>query len=340
MDDSEPAVDDGGLEAATESVPEALERAADERDLAALVRDEAADARDVASTEGGDARQAADDRVFAAADRAAGARDRRRAASRAAAALVRDEVAEARDELPTSNGSAHFAADDRVLAAADRAAGALDRQGAATRDAAALVRDEAAEARDIASAGTDDAELAADDRAASALDRHEAALDRREAADSLENAHRDDLTDTLLRDAGLDQLSQAVDRAHRVGEPLVIAYLDVDHLKEVNDEQGHASGDRLLHEVGSALRTGLRSYDVVVRYGGDEFVCALPGSQLTDAAQRFNDVATDLSAAIANASVSIGLAELKSGESLEQVIGRADHEMYDGRKTRRTLSRD
>jgi diguanylate cyclase (GGDEF)-like protein len=124
----------------------------------------------------------------------------------------------------------------------------------------------------------------------------------------------------------------AVDRAHRAGEPLVIAYVDVDHLKRVNDVQGHASGDRLLREVGSALRQGLRSYDVVGRYGGDEFVCALPGACLPEADRRFADVAKMLSNAIAGASVSIGLAQLRDEESLEEVIGRADREMYDCRR--------
>jgi diguanylate cyclase (GGDEF)-like protein len=106
-------------------------------------------------------------------------------------------------------------------------------------------------------------------------------------------------------------------------------------LKGVNDEHGHASGDRLLREVGSALREGLRAYDVVVRYGGDEFVCALPDSRLAAAERRFTDIGTALSSAIAGASVSIGLVELRGEESLEAVIDRADREMYDRRRARR-----
>jgi len=301
-----------------------------------LVRDEAAEARDIASAGAGDALQAAGDRILAAGDRILAAGDRSDATLRAAAALGRDQAAEARDVASTGADDARQAVADRVLAAGDR-------REAALRAAAALVRDAAAEARDVASDDADDEQqaagnrtLAAGDRSAAALDRQEAALDRRGAADELRNAYRDDLTDTLVRGAGRDQLTMAVDRAQRHEEQLVIAYLDVDRLKVVNDVEGHASGDRLLREVGSALRHGLRSYDVLVRYGGDEFVCALPGARLDDAERRFSDVGNLLSSAIAGASVSVGLAELREGDSLDDVIGRADREMYDRRRSRRT----
>ena len=143
-------------------------------------------------------------------------------------------------------------------------------QGAEERDAAARARDEAAAARDAAAAAAGDTPqaardraLAAQDRAAAARDREHAARERRAAATRLENAYRDDVTGVLSRGAGRDQLRQALARAHRSGEPLVVAFLDVDHLKRINDERGHAYGDRLLQEVGLALRQGLRSYDVL-----------------------------------------------------------------------------
>jgi diguanylate cyclase (GGDEF)-like protein len=159
-------------------------------------------------------------------------------------------------------------------------------------------------------------------------------LDRHGAADELRNAYRDDLTGTLVRAAGRDQLMQAVARAHRTGEALIVAFVDVDHLKQVNDEHGHVAGDNLLRAVGAALRQGLRSYDVVVRYGGDEFVCGLPDVGLTEAERRFNDVANLLSTQYPQASLSIGLAELQSGETGAEVIDRADQEMYHRRRNR------
>jgi len=102
-------------------------------------------------------------------------------------------------------------------AAARTAPNDSDFAAATQRDVAPLARDQAAEARDTASAGAGDARHAAEDRVAAADDRRAAALDRYGAADHLQNAYRDDLTGMSLRDAGRDQLSQEVDRAHRTG---------------------------------------------------------------------------------------------------------------------------
>jgi diguanylate cyclase (GGDEF)-like protein len=164
------------------------------------------------------------------------------------------------------------------------------------------------------------------------LDRREAALDRTSAADHLRGTYRDTLTGALRRDPGREELGREVDRAHRTKSPLVVAFLDVVRLKRVNDEQGHSAGDRVLSAVGVALRGGLRSYDRVVRYGGDEFVCALPGADLTDAARRFDEVGEMLGLASPGARISIGLVELQTDESLDGVIDRADRRLYEGRK--------
>ncbi|MFL6241322.1 MAG: GGDEF domain-containing protein [Actinomycetes bacterium] len=207
------------------------------------------------------------------------------------------------------------------------------------RDLAALARDRAAAARAARLENVYDPEqvqadrmLAARDRAAAALDREEAALDRHRAAEYLKRTYRDELTGALQREAGRDQLAHEVDRAHRLGDGVVIAFLDVVHLKQVNDEQGHAAGDAVLRAVGEALQGGLRSYDVVVRYGGDEFVCALPRASLAIAGQRFADVSNLLDAAIPGTSISVGLAELTKDETLDGVVGRADRELYAARR--------
>jgi len=204
------------------------------------------------------------------------------------------------------------------------------------------VRDEAAEARDAASEigaevqeAAEDRRLAAEDRVAAADDRRHAAVDRRASASSLQEAYHDHLTGTLTRDAGDEQLRQAVDRAQRLEEPLVLAILDVDNLKRVNDTKGHACGDRLLHELGGALQQSLRSYDTVVRYGGDEFACALAGVGLPEAQARFTEVAALLTTAIDGASFSAGLAQLRAGETAEELIARADTQMYADRTTKR-----
>ena len=269
------------------------------------------------------------------------------------AAGARDDAAEARDAASAGAGAeaALQMAGDRALAAEDRVAATVDRVEAAlrdvatsARDGAALARDDAAGARDVAAAGVGagaaqqvagDRRLAAGDRLAARHDRTEAGIDRHGAAHELQNAYRDDLTGALVRGAGRDQIVQALDRAHRTQEPLAVVFLDVDDLKRVNDEQGHAAGDHLLREVGSALRQGLRSYDVVVRYGGDEFVCALPGVRLAGAEQRFSEIRSLLADAIVGATVSVGIVDLQDAEGLDEVISRADAAMYESRRTRR-----
>jgi diguanylate cyclase (GGDEF)-like protein len=185
----------------------------------------------------------------------------------------------------------------RMLAAQDRAISATFRAVAALNAEAATARDDAAEARDVISANVgsfsqvaEDRVLAASDRAAAALDRHSAAIDRLDASDILQIAYRDNLTGALVRGSGREQLNQCVERAHRGSEPLVLAYIDVDHLKNVNDCHGHAAGDQLLRQIARFLRKGLRSYDLIVRYGGDEFVCALPGAQVEDTRRRLCEV--------------------------------------------------
>lgn len=152
-----------------------------------------------------------------------------------------------------------------------------------------------------------------------------------------EQAHfyRDDLTGALTRGAGTNQLSKLRDRAYREQGPLTIAFVDVDHLKVTNDEHGHRAGDSLLQAVVTSLMAGLRSYDVVVRYGGDEFVCALPGASTQDAIHRMVECSRILSNAIPEARFSVGIAQFDHRETLTELIARADAGMYSGRESRR-----
>src|SRR3954463_13001096 len=151
---------------------------------------------------------------------------------------------------------------------------------------------------------------AARERAAAAQDRRQAAADRAQARELLRRASEDDLTGVYLRGPGSLRLTHAVEQAHETEEPLCIAFIDADHLKLRNDKHGHAAGDALLREIGAALRASLRDYDIVVRYGGDEFVCAMPGIGRRDARRRLHDVAVALAKAVPGATISIGLVRL------------------------------
>jgi diguanylate cyclase (GGDEF)-like protein len=224
------------------------------------------------------------------------------------------------------------------LAAADASAPDVLDDAADDRDTSAVARDVAAQRRDDNDTAapaveklTVDLLLAARDRAAAALDRKEAALDRNRAKSYLKHSYRDELTGVLQRAAGSDQITREIERAHRTHFPLTIAFLDVVGLKHTNDDQGHSAGDEVLRALGAILNAGLRSYDVVVRWGGDEFVCALPNSTMSSATGRFDQIQAILLAQIAS-EVTVGLTELAETDTLQEVINRADTDLYEQRR--------
>lgn len=87
-------------------------------------------------------------------------------------------------------------------------------------------------------------------------------------------ATTDELTGAWTHKFGLEEVSRELERAHRTGARLLISFVDIDGLKEVNDTQGHLAGDALLQLVGETVRGNVRPYDITVRYGGDELICA------------------------------------------------------------------
>lgn len=215
------------------------------------------------------------------------------------------------------NALAAAAAADRQAAAVDRDAAAADRQAAADdRDAAALLLHQAALLLEEAFA----------DRQQAALSRHQAGLDRAAAS-------TDELTGALRRRDGFPRLQHEIDRCRRSHAGLVIGFVDVDGMKTVNDSRGHQAGDALLREVAAGLRSVLRSYDVLVRFGGDEFIFSLVGAQMADAVARFDKMRSSL-AHLNGSSVSAGFAELGSNDTLEALVARADADLYGRRALR------
>lgn len=227
---------------------------------------------------------------------------------------------------------------DRSAEGRDEVAEAHDKASEA-RDERSDARDERAEARDRAS---DVADLgAASDRAGARRDRHGGASDRTQAAADRKAASADrllsakdraassidELTGTYRRDVGTLELEREAARATRTGQPMVIAFVDVDGLKTTNDSLGHAEGDHRLKRTVDVMRNHLRSYDLIVRFGGDEFVCALLDLDLPGATKRFQAVNAELADAD-EGSITVGLAELRADESLMDLIARADADLY------------
>jgi diguanylate cyclase (GGDEF)-like protein len=259
----------------------------------------------------------------ATADRDNGASTSAAVADAIAAAEVRDDAGAHRDR--------EAALRDRLAEAADaqiqefERSSALDNGGAANGDGlvARAVRDRERAAADRAGAATQRA-AAARDRVRAARDRQLAASDRAYAAAELAAAGLDDLTGALRRGVGLTAVEREIARAHRTGEPLVLAFVDVDGLKAVNDFHGHVAGDRLLQRAAHLIKDHLRPYDVTVRVGGDEFVCCLYGVTSAGVRPRFRQVRDDLGVGRDAGSVSVGLADLEPGDSLDDLMERAD----------------
>jgi diguanylate cyclase (GGDEF)-like protein len=92
-----------------------------------------------------------------------------------------------------------------------------------------------------------------------------------------EQATRDALTRLWNRSSILDILQRELSRAMRERRPLGLLLVDLDHFKSVNDTHGHFAGDAVLSEAGRRMQSGLREYDALGRYGGEEFLVLLPG---------------------------------------------------------------
>ena len=99
-----------------------------------------------------------------------------------------------------------------------------------------------------------------------------------ENARLFESATTDNLTGLLRRETVLAHLERELQRAVRYDRPLTVGMADLDHFKEINDRHGHLVGDSMLKRVAQAITSGLRSADLVGRYGGEEFLFVLPES--------------------------------------------------------------
>ena len=316
------------------------DQSASERDQLASDRDQEAADSDQAVIDGGDPRgeHVADY-----------ARSRR---ARSQSTLERDEVSQARSESArirdeTAGGRDRVAEErDKAAQARDRLATRLDaeiesleaesqsKDGKRIRGVELLLRaagdrKRAAESRTRAAAQRGAAAL---DREEAALDRRQAALDRAAATEELALEGFDYVTGALRRRVGLAAIQREMDRTARSDEPLVVAFIDVDGLKTVNDELGHETGDELLHETVNAIKIRLRSYDVITRVGGDEFVCSLSGQDVAGATERFAQISARLAEGKTCASFTVGLTDRRRHDSLDDLIRRADEAMRQARR--------
>lgn len=155
-----------------------------------------------------------------------------------------------------------------------------------------------------------------------------------------ELATRDPLTGLYNRRHFMELAEHEIVRVGRTQTPLAVCMFDADHFKRINDEYGHAAGDRVLVALARAASSMLRSVDVLGRVGGEEFYALLPDATIVDAANvaerircAVHEVAvTADNGAVIRPKVSIGVTGLRPGEHLESLLRRADDALYDAKQ--------
>jgi diguanylate cyclase (GGDEF)-like protein len=173
-----------------------------------------------------------------------------------------------------------------------------------------------------------DREQAALDREQAARDRLEAQTDRDALLQRVAHAETDELTGARTRSAGLADLEHEIARARRTAGQLATVYIDVVGLKAVNDSQGHGAGDALLERAVGAIRKHLRSYDLIVRMGGDEFLCVMSDATVEIARTRFGAVQAELAAdPTERCEIKFGVSALTAQDSAAELVRRADAEL-------------
>jgi diguanylate cyclase (GGDEF)-like protein len=157
-------------------------------------------------------------------------------------------------------------------------------------------------------------------------------------------AMHDSLTQLLNRGATLEQLTRELVRAARRGAPVTVLMADLDHFKAINDTFGHATGDVVLCEAAQRIKIGVRAYDSVGRFGGEEFFAVLPECEAKvglQVAQRLcrlvaeSPVVTPTGKVPVTVSIGVASSDQFPGAKADELMRAADSAMYQAKRTGR-----
>ena len=151
----------------------------------------------------------------------------------------------------------------------------------------------------------------------------------------------DPLTGLYNRRSGELRLAQEMSRSTRNGHPLTVLALDLDGLKQVNDNFGHPAGDELIRSFAERLNRAIRGSDLAVRLGGDEFLVLLPECKpeaVRHVLSRLSGLKAECNGQLVEVSFSAGWTNFTPGESAEELMTRADDALYADKRDRRKRS--
>lgn len=148
----------------------------------------------------------------------------------------------------------------------------------------------------------------------------------------------DPLTGLLNRKALTDRFAELSQQAALTGEPIALVMCDIDRFKEVNDAHGHERGDAVLKEAAYTMRRSLRSFELVYRLGGDEFLIVLPGASFKTAGELAEAVRRALEAARPggiDVTMSVGVASARGHVAFDPLFRAADEALYRAKRNGR-----
>ena len=155
-------------------------------------------------------------------------------------------------------------------------------------------------------------------------------------------AQIDELTQVYNRRHFLVELNREMARSRRYRNRLSIAYLDIDHFKQVNDKYGHEAGDIALKQVAGTLKEHLRSEDILGRLGGEEFCLCLPelqASQAVESCERYRKLIESLphqtNGQTFHVTASFGITEFNPEDDEKSLLARADKALYSAKRSGR-----
>ncbi len=151
-------------------------------------------------------------------------------------------------------------------------------------------------------------------------------------------ASRDALTSLLNRRAMRERIEEEYGRVRREGSQFALVIGDIDHFKRINDTYGHVAGDDVLVELSRMLKRELRQQDIVARWGGEEYLMMLPGTDLEGAAavterlrQRIEERMLPCGDNVVNVTMTFGVAQVSAKKDIQQGIRDADEALYRGK---------